>query len=298
MKEAKRAESKLSTDDILSGVPANKRADAKEYITNAQSKLEQIEVFIKDQDISNTLRYQQDIADAVYQARLLSMPADKLPFEIPDEYSSMPTLRGLAKVECVISKPADSKATFDLGDAKRSKTVSLLLQLDGYHAPLTTGNFVDLVQRKFYDGLPFNSVDDLIVQTGKPSNSNNGFIDPKTREQRTIPLELFYKNDVEPTYGYTSDDDKRATESMADPFQAYGMAHDPEDPNTASSQFWFLKWDQALVAPSRNTLDGSQACLGYIVSNEQVISQINNGDEVSSIRVVEGIENFHRSSAP
>jgi cyclophilin family peptidyl-prolyl cis-trans isomerase len=46
----------------------------------------------------------------------------------------------------------------------------------------------------------------------------------------------------------------RATEGFANPFQAVGalgMIHDPEDNDSASSQFFFLKWDQGLVAPGR-----------------------------------------------
>jgi hypothetical protein len=39
---------------------------------------------------------------------------------------------------------------------------------------------------------------------------------------RTVPLELFYKGDSEPTYGITSDDDMRATDAPTLPFQAYG----------------------------------------------------------------------------
>ena len=37
-----------------------------------------------------------------------------------------------------------------------------------------------------------------------------------------MPLELFYKVDNEPTYGITSDDDLRATDAPALPFQAVG----------------------------------------------------------------------------
>jgi hypothetical protein len=48
------------------------------------------------------------------------------------------------------------------------------------------------------------------------------YVDPGTKKPRTVPLELFYKTDSEPSYGITSDDDLRATETMALPFQAYG----------------------------------------------------------------------------
>lgn len=39
---------------------------------------------------------------------------------------------------------------------------------DGYNAPVTAGNFIDLVNRKFYDGLTIQRADGFIVQTGDP----------------------------------------------------------------------------------------------------------------------------------
>ena len=43
------------------------------------------------------------------------------------------------------------------------------------------------------------------------------------------------------------------------------MARSNDDPDSGSSQFFFLKWLQALVAPGRNTLDGYYSCFGYVV---------------------------------
>ena len=39
---------------------------------------------------------------------------------------------------------------------------------DGYNAPVSAGNFIDLVSRKFYDGLTIQRADGFIVQTGDP----------------------------------------------------------------------------------------------------------------------------------
>jgi len=134
----------------------------------------------------------------------------------------MPRLQGRATVECIIVK---KQGGFRLTDGSTSSEAILTIVLDGYHAPLTSGNFLDLVVRKFYNQMPIQAVDELFVKTGKPTNLEDGkidgFIDPSTKEKRSIPLELFYKKDREPTYGYTSDDDMRATESFVLPFQAY-----------------------------------------------------------------------------
>lgn len=40
--------------------------------------------------------------------------------------------------------------------------------VDGYNAPVTAGAFVDLVEKKFYDGMEVQRSDGLVVQTGRP----------------------------------------------------------------------------------------------------------------------------------
>ena len=40
--------------------------------------------------------------------------------------------------------------------------------VDGYNAPVTAGNFVDLVARGFYDGMAIQRADGFVVQTGDP----------------------------------------------------------------------------------------------------------------------------------
>ena len=45
---------------------------------------------------------------------------------------------------------------------------------DGFNAPLTAGNFVDLVSKKFYDNMEVQRADGFIVQTGNPNNDVSG----------------------------------------------------------------------------------------------------------------------------
>ena len=40
--------------------------------------------------------------------------------------------------------------------------------VDGYNAPITAGNFVELVDMKFYDGMLVQRADGFVVQTGDP----------------------------------------------------------------------------------------------------------------------------------
>jgi len=48
----------------------------------------------------------------------------------------------------------------------------ITLVADGYSAPVTAGNCVDLVQRGFYDGLEFTRVEEFyVVQAGDPERT-------------------------------------------------------------------------------------------------------------------------------
>lgn len=53
-----------------------------------------------------------------------------------------------------------------------------------------SGNFVDLVNKKFYDGMKLQKVEQLTVQTGKPAGGD-GYVDPKTK-QVTKKMECCY----------------------------------------------------------------------------------------------------------
>lgn len=67
----------------------------------------------------------------------------RFPFEIPAEFAGKPWLKGRATVEIKVKV----KDNANLG------RVTMTAVVDGYNAPLTAGNFVDLVERRFYDGM-------------------------------------------------------------------------------------------------------------------------------------------------
>jgi hypothetical protein len=68
--------------------------------------------------------------------------------EVPSEFSALPILQRRAEVEMVIRKP--DNAPYDV-DGKLYDKVTLHMVVDGYNAPITGGNFVDLVNRGFYN---------------------------------------------------------------------------------------------------------------------------------------------------
>lgn len=68
---------------------------------------------------------------------------DGFPYEVPEEYQSMPLLKGRATVDMKVK----------VKDNPNVDECVFRIVLDGYNAPVTAGNFVDLVQRHFYDGM-------------------------------------------------------------------------------------------------------------------------------------------------
>jgi hypothetical protein len=60
--------------------------------------------------------------------------------------------------EAMVAKfPYKGRATLEMKitvkDNPNVKDAVLQIVLDGYNAPVTAGNFLDLVERKFYDGM-------------------------------------------------------------------------------------------------------------------------------------------------
>ena len=91
----------------------------------------------------------------------------------------------------------------------------ITIELDGTNAPLSAGNFVDLVQRKVYDGLVFHRVvrdpQPFVVQGGDPQSKDPKFpkdrlgigswVDPATGKPRYVPLEIRPTGAKQPIYG-------------------------------------------------------------------------------------------------
>merc|ERR1719182_781000 len=158
----------------------------------------------------------------------------------------------------------DKGGTFAV-DGILYKEAKMEMILDGYTTPLTSGNFLDLVSKGFYNGMAIQRADGFVVQTGDPYGPDG---DPK-KEPRRVPLELFVDGDKAPTYGETTEEGSRGGAATVLPFQAYGalgMARDEYEADSASSQFFWLLFDSDLTPAGKNLLDGRYACFGYSVA--------------------------------
>ncbi len=185
---------------------------------------------------------------------------------------NVPRLEGKATVELVVNGSP------------------IQIEVNGNMAPVTAGNFVDLVQRDFYEGLTFHRVlndpEPFIVQGGDPKgNGRGGFVDPKTGQTRYIPLEIVPKGREEPIYGQTLQEagvDKAP--KLTHTRGALSMARS-QMPNSASSQFF-------ITLTELSFLDGRYAVFGYVTQGMDVVDTIQKGDRIESVRVVSGADNL------
>ncbi len=173
------------------------------------------------------------------------------------------------------------------------------IKADGTNAPLTAGNFVDLVQRGVYQGTTFHRVvrepEPFVVQGGDPLSKDpstpaeqlgtGSFLEPTTSQPRYIPLEIKPEGTDKPIYHQTL----RAA-GVSRPPQlkhtrgAVAMARSTL-PDSASSQFYITLAD-------RSFLDGDYAVFGYVTDGMDVVDQIQPGDKIESAKVTEGLENL------
>lgn len=217
---------------------------------------------------------------------------------VPDEFDNLPQLQGPARVAMTLVKP--DKSQFNIQGELYDK-VDLVLAIDGYNAPVTSGNFVDLVERGFYNGLPITRSDGFVVQFGDPNPTSakgpHGFVDSSTGEERKIPLEIFLQGDKEPIYSATSEEEGKGAMASKLPFQAYGaigMARSEFETDSASSQVFFLLFESDLTPAGKNVMDGRYAEFGYTIENAELLRGVQEGDVIEKAKVISGLDNLQQ----
>ena len=164
---------------------------------------------------------------------------------------------------------------------------TIKIELDGDNAPVTAGNFADLVKRDLYKGLTFHRVVNeptpFVAQGGDPlGNGTGNFVDPATSKTRYIPLEILPDGAKEPVYGQILAPTQKP--KLRHSKGAIAMARS-QQPNSASCQFYFALDDIYF-------LDGSYAVFGYVTEGMEFVKQIKVGDAIESITITKGAENL------
>lgn len=265
----------LKESKILESIPPQRQAEAQELLDSIKEEIVVLREAQEAEDGEKLLETRADILKKVSQ--LEELMVTEFPYEVPDEFANLPQLKGRATVEITTNKG------------------TMTMVADGYSAPVTAGNFIDLVERGFYDGLEFVPSEDYVLQVGDPPGDEVGFIDPKTNEYRAIPLEILIRGDVEPTYHYTLEEIGRYREQPVLPFSAYGtvaLARPEADADGGSSQVFFFLFEPELTPAGLNLLDGRYGVFGYVVDGKEVLRSLKTGDVVESAKVIAGSENL------
>merc|ERR1719217_728879 len=288
------------SEKILAAVPAASKAEGKALLDSMGSNMAKMAEGIALQRQAAAVEAQDAALRDLSKLEGLIAAATK-PLVIPKEFAQLPVLNQRALVEFTVKKGGN--AQFDV-DGELFKEGKLQMVIDGYTAPLTGGNFVDLVQRGFYDGYRIQRSDGFVVQTGDPSvegkSEKNGFVPPGATDVRTVPLEVYVKGDKEPIYSTTFDDDGRGGYAAALPFNAYGalgMAREEYSVDSASTQWFWLLFDSDLTPAGKNLLDGRYACFGYTIDGARLLSDVKEGDVIVSAKVTGGADLLKNPSA-
>lgn len=252
-------------------------------VSRATGLLDQLETQLQDLAASAESRERDAFLAARREALMSIGEAEGLlvsdfPFPIPSEYDDLPRLLGRATVTISTTK----------GD--------LTAVVDGYNAPLTAGAFVDLVEKGFYDGLPFTRAEDFyVLQTGDPKGTAEGYIEPNSGQERHVPLEIRISGDASPVYNQTFEDLGRYKAESVLPFATYGTlgwAHSDDRLDDGSSQFFFFLYEPELTPAGLNLVDGRYAAFGYVVDGFDVLEELGVDDAIVKATVTAGGEHL------
>lgn len=155
---------------------------------------------------------------------------------------------------------------------------TVIIEVDGNNAPITAGNFVDLVDRGVYENTLFHRVitqpQPFVAQGGDPQSADpdtpfqvlgtGGFVDPVTGERRNIPLEIKPEGANEPVYNQVLPE---GVEPVLKHEQGVIAMARAEAPDTASTQFYF-------TLDRLEFLDGVYSVFGEVVEGFEVIQEI------------------------
>jgi peptidylprolyl isomerase len=266
----------IRESDILKSIPEAAQPEAEALVAQLKEGVAELSTAVEAKDREKVIDLKAKILGSVGDIEELMVT--KFPFEVPAKYANLPQLKGRATVAVETDKG------------------TITVVVDGYSAPVTAGNFVDLVDRGFYDGLPFiRSEESYVLQTGDPEGKEVGFIDPGTGKYRNVPLEVLVRDDKEPVYGITLEDAGRYRDEPVLPFSAFGavaMARAEAEPDSGSSQFFFFLFEPELTPAGLNLLDGRYAVFGYMIEGKEVLDKLRQGDKIISAKVIKGKENL------
>ena len=180
------------------------------------------------------------------------------------------------KIPCLDSKKKVSIQT---------KYGDIVIEIDGKSAPITSGNFLDIIQKGLYEGSTFHRV----IKAPYPFTIQGGKLDLKiissksgvyksekgtkliSRQTRQLPLEIKLLNEEKPRYNkaITNPSELRLIQ-LAHKRGSIAMARSQRI-NSASTQFY-------ISLKPLPELDGRYAVFGKVIKGMNIVDLIEQGD--------------------
>ena len=130
---------------------------------------------------------------------------------------------------------------------------TIVAELEAAKVPNTVANFVNLVQRGYYDGITFHRViPEFMIQTGDPQGNGRGG----------------------PGYNFADEFDSSLRHSTPG---ILSMAN--AGPNTNGSQFF-------ITHKETPWLDGKHSVFGHVISGQDVVDKIEQGDRMTKVTII------------
>jgi peptidyl-prolyl cis-trans isomerase B (cyclophilin B) len=131
----------------------------------------------------------------------------------------------------------------------------MIAELYDNETPITVNNFLDLIGKKFYDGLTFHRViPGFVIQGGCPNGNGTG------------------------GPGYNIKCEVNADKQYHD-FGVLSMAHAGRD--TGGSQFFICH-----NRDNTRHLDGNHTCFGKVTEGLDIVNTISQGDKINTIEII------------
>lgn len=180
------------------------------------------------------------------------------PLEVLSTLSPNPSPTGSPSVSPDASPSAGPAPDFTLDVNGLSKTTAVLNTTQGVikfkfypaDAPKTVHRFAELMEKGFYNGLSFHRViPGFVIQAGDPTGTGQGGSGQK------LDAEFNSRKHVE---------------------GAIAMARNPQDPNSADSQFY-------ITLGTHPHLDHNFTVFGQVIEGMDVAKKIKIGDKITSV---------------
>ncbi len=262
-------------NQILESLPEARRNEAETILGTLKIDLEILSELATKKDKLSFIEKRRECLKQVGELEALLL-SDEFPYLIPEEFNSLPRLLGRATVLIETTQG------------------NLNAIIDGYNAPLTAGAFIDLALKGFYDGLPISRAEEFyVLETGDPKGPEVGYIDPETKQERHVPLEIRLPGKGETIYNQTFEELGLYTETSILPFATVGTmgwAHSSQAVDDGSSQFFFFLYEAELNPAGRNLIDGRNAAFGYVVEGNEILQELGVDDQIKAIKVIDGAD--------